>query len=110
MKKESRFWEPFWSHRIEILSGTLLIVGLVLSFFYLRLGGALVGLGFGVCFYEEMHNYFIQLRDLYIANGVFKTLILIGTVVFFLIAIPIFIIACAVGYGALYLIDRIAKR
>lgn len=119
-KKEGRFsmrgekfkqaWEPFWDHRIEIFSGLLLIVGLILSFFYLRIGGALVGLAFGICFFEEMHNYFIQLRDVYIAHGVFKTLILIGTVIFFLIAVPFFIIASAVGYGAMYLINWLAKK
>jgi hypothetical protein len=109
-KKRERIWEPAWRHRIEIFASILLIAGLVLSFYYFRLGGALVGMGFGVCFYEEMHNYFIQLRDLFIDQSVFKTVVLVGTIIFFLIAIPIFIVASAIGYGAMYLVNLIAKR
>jgi len=99
-----------WDFRIEIFSGILLLVGLILAFFYIHMGGALVGLGFGICFFEEMHNYFIQLRDIYTEHGIFKTLILIGTIIYFLIAIPIFVIASAVGYGAMYIIHWISKK
>jgi len=99
-----------WDYRIEIFSGALVLVGLILAFFYIHIGGALVGLGFGICFFEEMHNYFIQLRDIYTEHGVFKSLILIGTVIYFLIAVPIFVITSAVGYGAMYIINWLMKK
>ncbi len=112
--KAPDFWnglkETIWEWRVEIFAGVLLLVGLVLSFFYFRIGGALVGLGFGICFFEEMHQYFIQLRDIYIEHGVFRSVMLVGVVVYFLIAVPSFIVAAAVGYGAMYLIRWIVKK
>ena len=101
LKKGANF---LWDRRIEILSGLLMLVGIILSFFYLHIGGALVGLAFGICFFDEMRTYFFQLRELYIEQGIFKTLMLIAVVLYFLISIPAFIVAVAVGFGAMYLI------
>lgn len=93
-----------WARRIEFFSGALLLIGIILAFFYIHIGGTLVGLGFGVCFFDEIHSYFLQLRDLYTEQGLFKTVMWVGTIVYFLIAIPAFIIASAIGYGVMYLI------
>ncbi|MCH9626848.1 MAG: hypothetical protein S4CHLAM2_04790 [Chlamydiales bacterium] len=112
--KTPDFWnglkEAVWGLRVEIFAGVLLLVGLILSFFYFRIGGALVGLGFGICFFEEMHQYFIQLRDIYVEHGLFRSVMLVGVVIYFLITIPSFVVAAAVGYGAMYLIRWIVKK
>ncbi len=102
--------KKIWNYRIEIFSGCLLLIGLILSFFYIHVGEALVGLGVGLCFYEEMHNYFVQVRELYVAHGLFKTLVLIGLIVFLLITIPLFVVAIAVGYGAMYLVTYLTSK
>ena len=99
-----------WDHRIEIFSSALTLVGIILSFFYIHIGGTLVGLGFGLCFFDEVHNYFLQLRDFYIEQGLFKTLMWIGTILYFLIAIPAFIISAAIGYAAIFLIRWSFKK
>lgn len=100
----------FWNRRIEIFSGALVLVGIVLAFFYIHIGGFLVGLGFGICFFEDIKEYFTRLRDFYTEKGLFKTLILVGTILYFLIAIPVFIIAAAIGFAAMYLIWFFTKR
>lgn len=106
-QKMGKGFHFLWRHRIELLSGALMLVGIILTFsFFPNIGGALVGLGFGLCFYKEIHGYFVQLREIYVEQGVFKTLMLIGTVVFLLITVPAFIIATAIGYGAMYLIQK----
>lgn len=93
-----------WDFRIEIFSGALVLAGIILAFFYIHIGGMLVGLGVGICFFEEIYSYFLQLRNLYTQQGLFKTLIFIGTILYFLISIPAFIIATGVGFGAMFLI------
>lgn len=96
-----------WEYRIEILAGLLMIVGIILTFTgFFHSGGGLVGLGVGLCFYKEIHGYFVQLKDIYVEQGIFKTLMLIGMVIYFLITIPAFIIGVAIGFGAMYLITR----
>jgi len=94
----------FWGSRMEMFSGALILIGIVLAFFYIHIGGALVGLGFGICFFEDIKEYFTRLRDFYTEQGLFKTLLFVGAILYFLIAIPFFIIAVAIGFGAMYLI------
>ena len=100
----------FWKKRIEFLAGALMLMGIILSFFYSRSGGALVGLGFGVCFFDEIYNSFLKLRDFYTEQGLFKTLMWIATILFFLISIPAFIIAAAIGFGAIFVIRWSFKK
>lgn len=108
-EKKSAF-EKVWEYRIEIFSGLLLIAGIILAFFYIHIGGVLVGLGVGLCFFEEMHSYFVQLRDFFLEHGIFKSLILIATIIYLLIAVPTFVLAAAVGYAAMYLVSLFAKK
>ena len=100
----------FLDHRVEFFSGALVLIGIILSFFYIHLGGMLVGLGFGICFFEEIYAYFLQVKGYYTEQGLFKTLIWIGTLLYFLIAIPAFIISVAIGFGVMYLIRHSFKK
>lgn len=100
----------FWNRRIEFISGALMLAGIILSFFYIHIGGALVGLAFGICFFNEIYTYFVQLRDLYTEQGLFKTIMSIATVLYFLISIPAFILAAAIGFAAMYLIRHLQKK
>ncbi len=110
LKERLQAAEGLWDFRREIFSGVLMIVGLILAFFYHYVGGILVGLSFGVYFFEEIHGYFSQLVNVITEHGFFKTLMIIGIVIFFLITLPLFIIATAVGYGAMYLIRLVVKK
>jgi hypothetical protein len=103
-EKDQKGGNFFWNRQIEFASGALMLVGIILSFFYVHIGGALVGLAFGMCFFEEIRSYFFQLGEFYIEQGLFKTLMLIATILYFLITIPAFIIATAIGFGVIYLI------
>lgn len=98
-----------WDYHMQILSGLLMLFGIVLSFFYVHIGGAFVGLSIGICFFAEIYNYFSLLRD-YVEKGVFKTLMLIALVVYFLISIPAFIVAFFVGFGGVYLLQLALKK
>lgn len=100
----------FFLYHTEFLSGALMLVGIILAFFYLHVGAMLVGLAFGICFFNEIQDYFVQLRDLYIAQGLFKTVMLIGTVLYLLLSIPSFVIAAFIGFGAIYLLRWAAKK
>jgi hypothetical protein len=94
----------FWNRRIELLTGMLMLVGIILSFFYIHIGGLLVGLAVGICFFSEIRAFILISRDRYAEHGLFKVLMMIGTFIYFLIAIPTFIIFVAVGFAAVYLI------
>lgn len=96
--------------RVEFVSGALMLVGIILSFFYIHMGGILVGLAFGLCFFEELLAYFLQFGGRYSEQGLFKTLMSIGTVIFFLFAIPTFILAAAVGFGIMYFLRVFLKK
>lgn len=106
----NRGYNYFWNRRIEFLTGPLMLIGIILSFFYMHLGGVLVGLAFGICFFEEIQNYFIQLRERYSSKGLFKTLMLIGVALYFLLSIPTFIIFAIIGFAVIYLIRRTMKN
>jgi hypothetical protein len=93
-----------WDNRIEIFASILMFAGLVLSFFYHLVGGFLVGLACGIAFFDEIYEYFLLIRDSYISKGLFKTLMWIGTILYFLIAIPAFVIAAVIGFGVIFLI------
>ena len=107
LNREINFLED---HGIEVFSGILVFVGLVLAFFYTHLGGILVGLGMGICFYKEISNYFLHIRDYYTELGLVKTLIWVATLLYFLISIPAFIIATAIGVGVMHLIRWAFKK
>lgn len=89
----------------ETLAGALMIIGLILAFFFLELGAFLVGLSFGLMFAHELQDYFIGIRASLNQNGLVKTLIMIGTLLFLLLAITLFIIGVAIGYVGIVLID-----
>lgn len=96
--------------RVEFVSGALMFVGVILSFFYMDIGGLLVGLGFGLCFFEDILSFFLQLKGRLTETGLFKTLISVGVVIFFLIAIPLFILGVAIGFGIMYLLRIFLKK
>lgn len=102
--------QKIFAYRLEIISGLLLLIGLILALFYPFTGGALVGLGFGLYFFPEMRGYLLRLRELYVAQGVFKTLMLIGIIVFFLLEILFFIIGVAIGYAIRLLLSWVRKK
>ncbi len=85
---------------VEVGSGCLMVIGLILSFFYVWMGGILVGLAVGLCFYDGIRAYFVKLSDYYVAQGLFKTLMIIGMALYLLFIAPLFLISIVVGYGA----------
>lgn len=110
LKDMHPFNKFIWDYRLEILSGLLMLAGLIISFFYVHTGGALVGLSVGICFFNEMYGYFSCLREFYLERGAFKTLMIIGIVVYFLISIPVFIVAVFVGFGIVFLIQQAFRK
>ena len=97
-------------HWIEFATGALMILGIIFAFFYMYIGGILVGLAIGFCLFDEIHNYFVQLRDCYSERGLFKTLMVIGVALYLLIIAPAFLISLAAGFGLMTLICWSRKR
>lgn len=87
-----------------------MLAGIILTIFYPHIGGTLVGLGFGICFFDEIYQAFVQLGDFYAEQGLFKTLMWVIALLYFLISIPAFIIAAFIGFGIIYLIRRSIKK
>ncbi len=81
-----------------------MFLGVVATFFNLFIAGFLVGLAVGLSFSREIYAFFSKISHIYAAQGVIKSLIAVGTVIFFIIAIPTFAIAAIVGFGLMYLI------
>src|SRR6185503_12924051 len=99
-----------WDHRLALFVGALMFLGLIFSFYYVHIGGFLVGLSLGLAFFEEIQGYILKLRHLYPANGLFKTLMLIGGALYLLVAVPIFLIAVVIGCAIRYLIKWFKKK
>ena len=102
--EHNQFFEFAWDHALEIISAAAVLIGIVLTFFYIHVGAALVGLGIGLCFYQEICSILAHAGGYYTNLGLLKTLILIGMLLFFLIAIPSFIIILALVCAIMFLI------
>lgn len=105
--EKSRNLSYFKIHGFNILSGLLMIVGLVFSFFYIHVGGALVGLAVGISFYDELQRYFFHARDYATMEGLFKTLMLVGLLLYLLLAATAFVIAVVIGFVVMAVIHLI---
>lgn len=110
-KNNSNFpYQKPWLRPLEALCGICVVLGIILGFFYVYIGGALVGLAAGLCFFKEIHTYIITLREYLTEEGIFKTLMFIGVALYLLLAIPSFIVAFAIGFGAITLLRWLAKK
>jgi|GEM_PF-1626541 len=108
-EKINTFFNWIWENRLYVFSAALMIIGIIFAFYYVHIGGALVGLAAGLSFYDEINGYFVQLREFYSSRGLFKSLMVVGLAIYFLIAVPVFIVALVVGFIAIYLTRLIAK-
>lgn len=100
----------FKEQRLNVLTGALMLVGLILAFFYVQIGGLLVGLAVGLCFFKQLYNYFFSLEDRFTHRGLFMSLMSIGVVLYLLITVPAFVLATAVGFGIMYLVRITLKK
>lgn len=99
-----------WERRFLLFAGALMFLGIVFSFYYIHIGGFLVGLAVGLAFFDEIRIYVAELRELYLTHSLFKTLMLIGIAIYFLIAVPLFIFGAAIGFSVKYLIHWLEKK
>lgn len=94
------------SNRIlNILSGVLMLVGIILAFFYHLIGGALVGLSVGIYFSKPLHNYVLYMRKEFAEEGIFKLLMLLGILLYLLLVATAFVIAVVVGIVIMTLVN-----
>jgi hypothetical protein len=110
MDLESKYLNFFYRHWVHLIAGVFMIVGIILSFFYLHLGGALVGLATGVGFFDELQRYFFHARDYAIAEGLFKTLLLVGVLLFLLLSATAFVIAVVISFVVMSMIHLFFLR
>jgi hypothetical protein len=97
------------SHLVETVSSVLMLLGIILSFFYLLLGGFFVGLSIGIGLFDEITFYFFPFRKYLSDINLYKILMLIGLTLFFLIAISTFLIGVGMGI-CLRLLFRLKKH
>jgi hypothetical protein len=86
-------------HGLAILCALLMIAGLITSFFFVQIGGILVGLALGLSFFEELFRYFLHMRDFHTAKGLFKTLMMLGGAIYLVLGVPLFLLALLAGFG-----------
>ncbi len=65
------------THKWESISYVLLFVGLILTFFYPLIGGALVGLIFGISFAPQIHERVETFKEFIHVEGIFRSFIVI---------------------------------
>lgn len=92
-----------WSNRFILFCIILMFIGVIISFFHVHVGGILVGLAFGMSFYEEIRNYFFRIKGFYFLQGLYKTLLALGVTIYLLWALPAFLIATALGFFIIFL-------
>lgn len=102
--RQQKYFHYFKLHGLNLVSGILMVVGIILSFFYIHVGGALVGLAVGMSFYDELQRYFFHARDYATIEGLFKTLMLVGLLLYLLLAATSFVIATVIGFVVMSLI------
>lgn len=100
----------FKHHGFGIIAGVLMILGIVLAFFYLQIGGALVGLAVGISFYDELQKYFLHAREYATVEGLFKTLMLVGLLLYLLLAATAFVIAGVIAFVVMSVIHLFMTR
>lgn len=105
-----RYRRYFKHHGFTILGGALMILGIILAFFYLQIGGALVGLAVGISFYDELQRYFFHAREYATVEGLFKTLMLVGLLLYLLLAATAFVIAVVVAFVIMSIVHLFMTR
>lgn len=84
---------------IEVVSGLLVLFGIVLGIFS-RLGGLFVASGVVLCFSEEIRSGLRRIRDYYSKNSPVKNAILGGLFLFFLmrgwVFVASFLVLCCI--------------
>lgn len=106
-QKESRLMKT----PIHYIAAILMVLGLIIAFFKVGTGGFLVGIAVGITFSKELYSYFF-VNPVYAVEeqGLFKILMLIGALLYFLIAATFFVIGLLIGFGILALIYFLKKR
>lgn len=95
----------------EVIAATLMILGIILAFFYIQMGGFLVGLAFGLFFSDEIQDYFLKAPGYYSLAGLFKSLMILGVILYLLISAWAFLIATVLGFVIMTLLQmRRIKR
>lgn len=99
-----------WRRRLEWIAALFLLIGLLISFFHLSLGGLFVGVAAGLTFYGRLEHFCLHFRAHYLAYGLFKTVVFFGLILYFLITIPLFVIGMALSFGILALVRMAYKK
>ena len=102
--------DQFLFHRLEIIFGFLMLAGVVLSFFFIHLGGAFVGLSLGLCFYRKILSWLSAVSDLYNTEGLFKTIMILSGILYLLISVPVFLVSSIVGFVTMALFSKAFKH
>lgn len=89
-----------WQYRQQCFLGFLVFFGILLSFFFIHLGGGLIGISAGLCFHKEIRQVFLGLRAYCQASGIFKTALLITLGIYLFLALPAFLFSLLIGFGA----------
>ena len=106
----NKYLDFFYRHWVHLIAGVFMVLGIILSFFYLNFGGALVGLATGMGFFDELQRYFFHAREYAIAEGLFKTLLLVGLLLFLLLAATAFVIAVVIAFVIMSMIHLFFLR
>lgn len=106
----NKYANYFGQHWMRLVAGVLMIVGIILSFFYIHVGGVLVGFAVGLGFFEELQKYFFHARDYATTEGLFKTLLLVGLLLFLLLAATSFVIAAVIAFVLMSLVHLFYLR
>lgn len=102
----NKFFNWIKERWLECIAALLMILGLIFAIFQPHTGGALVGLGFGLIFYDEIHLFFSKIKEYATKSGLFKTLMLSGVFLFLLISTPGFVIASLVALAIMVLLQK----
>lgn len=98
-----------WLYRLECFLGTLVFIGLLFAFFYINVAGVLIGISGGLCFHKELTRLFYSFRTYCKEAGLFKVGMLIVFGIYLLLALPGFIVASALSFGAASFALKIAN-
>jgi hypothetical protein len=93
------FFSYLRRHALSIVCGFLMILGLIIAFFFVQLGGILVGLSLGLVFFEESVRFFTHIRKLNPNRKTFTILMILGKMLYLLFSIPLFLLATLLGLG-----------
>lgn len=101
-----RLYKFAMNHKVDAAAYVALVLGIIISFFNPTIGGSMVGVIFGLYYGDEVLRFAEGMQTYIDQEGSFKPLIMAGTLLCLLFALPFFFFALALVVAVKAILDK----